>query len=145
MTQSDDSHEVIVHGSCVAVEGKAALFVGSSGSGKSANCLDLISRGAELVADDQTVLSLEAGKIIARPLSGFQGKIEARGIGIVSVAFATQAEVILVVDLDQTELHRLPPKRTYELMGIELDLVYGRDNFHLGAGVLSLLRGTREH
>jgi len=133
----------VIHGSCVAFAGKAALLIGSSGSGKSATVLDLLTRGADLVADDQVVLSKNGSAIFAACVPGFEGKIEARGIGILQVSHSQDARVELIIDLDQTELQRLPPFRKHEILGVELDLIYGRDNWHLSAGVIARLTGTR--
>lgn len=132
-----------VHGSCVAIDGRAVLLVGASGSGKSATSLDLISRGGRLVADDQVILTRNSDTIMATCLPGFEGKIEARGIGILDVAHVKEAELVLLVDLDRTDLHRLPPSRKQEILGIDLDVIYGRENLHLCAGISALLRGTR--
>lgn len=142
MTQDRESSETL-HGSCVAIEGRAALLVGASGSGKSATALDLISRGGALVADDQVILTVNDGTIQAGCPAGFEGKIEARGIGILDVTHVKEAEIVLVVDLDQTELQRLPPRRKQEILGIELPVIYGRENQHLCAGISALLRGSR--
>ncbi len=131
------------HGSCVAINDRAVLLLGASGSGKSATALDLVSRGGLLVADDQVILTHDGAAILASCPSGFEGQIEARGIGILNVAHQAQAEVVLVVDLDQTELQRLPPARKQEIMGVDLDLIYGRDNLHLCAGIWALLHGSR--
>lgn len=138
----DGSTETL-HGSCVAFDRKAVLFLGASGSGKSATSLELISLGAQLIADDQVVLTASDQGISATALPSFEGKIEARGIGILDVAHANSAILELVVDLDQTELKRLPPYRKHKLLGVELDLIYGRDNLHLSAGLKSRLLGAR--
>ena len=52
---------LILHGSCVAVEGRGVLIVGPSGAGKSSLALALMALGAELVADDRTEVRLENG------------------------------------------------------------------------------------
>ena len=132
-----------LHATCVAFEGQAILLIGSSGSGKSAIALDLISRGAELVSDDQVILEERDGVLVAKPVEQLEGMIEARGIGILSTEAVSSASVSLVVDLDQTELKRLPEKRTKELLGISVDLIYGRDNWLLTAGVMALLKGAQ--
>ncbi len=132
-----------IHGTCVAVEGAAALFVGASGSGKSATVLAMIALGAELVADDQVILTREDQTLRANCIEGFEGMIEARGIGILKVPFVRDIPVTVVIDMDQTELHRLPTGRTHEILGLPLDLVYGRDNWGLVSGVMALLRNGR--
>lgn len=133
----------LIHGTCVEIEGKGVLLVGSSGSGKSATALALIALGAKLISDDQVGLHVDNGSLIARPIRDYEGLIEARGIGILKVLHAPQAELALCVDMDQTELQRLPPSRKFEMLGVSIDLVLGRDNWHLAAGIVALLKGGR--
>lgn len=132
-----------VHGTCVCVNGKGALFIGASGSGKSASALALVSLGAELVADDQVQLRVEKDAVIASCPEGFEGWIEARGIGILKVPYVRDIPVTVVIDMDQTELHRLPRARKHEILGFPVDLVFGRDNWGLVSGVWALLHGGR--
>ena len=132
-----------IHGTCVCINGKGALFIGASGSGKSASALELISRGAELVSDDQVLLRRDGDQIISSCPSGYEGWIEARGLGILRVPFARDIPVTVVIDMDQTELHRLPQGRKHEILGIPVDLVLGRDNWGLISGVWALLHGGR--
>ncbi|HGG65172.1 MAG TPA: serine kinase, partial [Rhodobacteraceae bacterium] len=71
---------LVVHASSVAVDGKAVLVVGPSGSGKSALCLQLMALGATLVADDRTELISSESGLIARAPETIDGMIEARGV-----------------------------------------------------------------
>jgi len=80
---------------------------------------------------------------MASCLEGFSGWIEARGIGILKIDAIDDVEVTHVVDLDQTELQRLPPLRRTEILGVEIDLIYGRDNWLLAPGLIALLSGGR--
>ncbi len=134
-----DADRVVLHGSCVAVGNNSVLLVGASGTGKSATALQMVALGAALVADDQVILTRSGEQIKAACPKGFEGKIEARGIGILDVASTTGAAVTLVVDLDQTELLRLPPPRKREILGLEIDLIYGRENRLLPAGIMAKL------
>lgn len=140
---SADTATTRVHGTCVALGDRAALFIGKSGSGKSAAALQMIALGATLVADDQVVITRAEERLLARCPEGFEGMIEARGIGILRIAAVSDIPVTVVVDMDQTELHRLPPGRKHEILGIPVDLVQGRDNWGLIAGLMALLRGVR--
>ena len=119
----------LIHATCIAraEPGGAArgvLLRGASGAGKSDLALRLIEQGWQLVADDQCVLRLEAGRLIAAPPAELSGKIEARGLGIVELGHLAEARVALVVDLlPGEEVERLPEAETCKLMGVELPLL----------------------
>lgn len=134
----------LMHASCVAVSGRGLLITGPSGSGKSSLALALMACGADLVADDQTELTLQAGQLTARCPTPLSGLIEARGLGLLAVPALPQAQVVLVVDLGTTEPDRLPPHRKVTLLGIQVDLVLGRGNDHLSSAVLCYLKGSRQ-
>ena len=57
----------LVYGTAVAIDGRAVLLRGPSGSGKSDLALRLIEGGAMLVSDDQTRLVREAGRLALAP------------------------------------------------------------------------------
>lgn len=108
------ANQTLLHGTCVAISGRAALLRGASGSGKSDLALRFLSRygaeGALLVADDQVQVTVAHGRLIATAPATIAGQIEVRGIGIVSVPHCIQAELHLLVDLcDGAEVPRLPP------------------------------------
>lgn len=133
-----------VHGSCVALAGRAVLITGPSGSGKSALALMLMAHGAALVADDQTELYLDGARLMARCPPALSGLIEARGVGLLTTDPAPPAEVVLVADLSQAEPDRLPPRRSVTLLGQAVDLAYGRGNAHFPWAVLCYLKGSRQ-
>lgn len=132
-----------LHASCVALDGKGLLILGPSGAGKSALALALIALGADLVADDQTALSVEDGTLIARCPAPLSGLIEARGVGLLGVPGVAAARVTLVADLGQREDQRLPPLRKVTILGCSLDLVLKLDNSHFPAALLLYLRHGR--
>ncbi|HEX7655500.1 MAG TPA: HPr kinase/phosphatase C-terminal domain-containing protein [Sphingomonas sp.] len=109
-----------LHASCVAIDGRAVLIEGRSGSGKSDLALRLIDRGARLVSDDYTVLIRERDRLLAQPPATIAGRIEVRGIGIVEMVHSERVPVALVVTLaDQVE--RLPEERDVrKIAGIAL-------------------------
>jgi HPr kinase/phosphorylase len=85
-----------MHGSCISRDGDAILVVGPPGSGKSDLCLRLLSRGFELVADDQ--VDITDG--IASCPAELVGLLEARGLGIVRLPYQIRARLALIVELD---------------------------------------------
>ncbi len=133
----------LLHASCVLIGTQAVLITGPSGSGKSALALDLMSRGAQLVSDDQTMVSNARGTLIATPAPAIRGRIEARGIGILCANAASRGIVRLVVDLEKEERERLPLARTTVILGVELDTIRGKGNVHLAAALHVLLMGGR--
>ena len=109
---------VLVHASCVALDGKGALLRGAPGAGKSDLALRLIEGGATLVADDQVALTSSGEILLAAPPARIAGLLEVRGIGIVSMEFVHQCRIRLVVDLVQPDtVERMPAAATVELCG----------------------------
>ena len=85
-----------LHGSCISRDGQAILLLGPPGCGKSDLALRLLSRGFELVADDQVDL---ADGVASCP-GALAGLLEVRGVGIVRLPFRAEARLALVVELD---------------------------------------------
>ena len=108
--------ETLVHATAVAIDGRAVLISGTSGSGKSDLALRLIDRGAVLVSDDQVAVRLEAGIVIARAPAMIAGRMEVRGVGVVEVRHAAEAPVVLWVELGQ-EAERMPEGRMRSVVG----------------------------
>jgi serine kinase of HPr protein (carbohydrate metabolism regulator) len=96
-----------LHASSVAVDGRAVLISGPSGSGKSDLALRLLDRGFTLISDDRTIVRKEGARIIASAPETIKGKLEIRGIGIVDVECVTDVPVALVVELT-SDIARLP-------------------------------------
>lgn len=108
---------VTIHGTCVLVSGIGVLLRGGSGSGKSDLALRLIDGGARLIADDRVELRMEHGRLMAAAPEALAGLLEVRGVGILAVSSAGEAEVGLAVDLvpgDRVE--RLPDPDTLRLL-----------------------------
>jgi serine kinase of HPr protein (carbohydrate metabolism regulator) len=115
---------MMVHATCVACDGVAVLLCGPPGSGKSDLALRLIDGGARLVADDQVALCAEGGRIVASAPETIAGRLEVRGIGIVSVPHVAAAPVALVVDLvSPGAVERLPDAARRSYLGIALPLL----------------------
>lgn len=129
----------IVHATCVAHHGHAALIVGKSGAGKSGLALQLMAMGAQLVADDRVTLSRQGDHLLATCPPRLSGKIEARGVGVLAATPAPPTRVVMVVDLDEVETARLPPRRKRDLLGVSLDLVFPPRGLHFPAALLLYL------
>jgi serine kinase of HPr protein (carbohydrate metabolism regulator) len=112
-----------VHASSVAIEGRAVLITGPSGSGKSDLTLRLLDRGFVLVSDDQTIVKRDADRLIASAPPNIAGKLEIRGIGIVDMDTVTNLPVALIVELT-SDIQRLPDdSRERPILGVSVPLI----------------------
>jgi len=102
-----------IHASCIAIGAKGVLLMGPSGAGKSDLALRLIDNGAQLVADDRTILFIDKGALWARPPATIRGLIEIRGVGIVKMPVRARVKIALVVKLGK-ESERLPVHRSWK-------------------------------
>lgn len=107
------------------------MLCGASGSGKSDLALRLIDepaqaagRKARLVSDDQTIVTLKGGRLLASPPASLQSRLEVRGLGIVKLP-ATRvignAPVVLLVDLVAAkDIERMPERARRGILGVSL-------------------------
>ncbi len=112
-----------LHASCVALDGRAVLITGISGSGKSDLSLRLIDRGFILVSDDQTIVRKSGEKLIATAPATIAGKLEIRGVGIVEMETVKDVQVVLIVELT-SDIQRMPDdSRERPVLGVKLPLI----------------------
>ncbi len=118
---------IVIHATCVDIDGTAVLLRGPSAAGKSDLALRLIDSGAKLVADDQVQLTAVRGELIASAPAQLSRKIEVRGLGIFDLddsQVSPRARVTLVADLGPSaDVARLPHRTTCRLDGIDIYLV----------------------
>jgi serine kinase of HPr protein (carbohydrate metabolism regulator) len=96
-----------IHASTVAIGGYAVLIEGPSGAGKSDLALRLIDRGAVLVSDDYTILARADDRLLASAPATIAGRMEIRGVGIISVTHVEPVPVALLIRLG-AQVERLP-------------------------------------
>ena len=112
-----------VHASTVALDGRAVVISGPSGSGKSDLALRLLDRGFSLVSDDQTIVRKDGGRLVASAPPTIAGKLEIRGIGIVEVERVDNMPVAMLVELT-SDIQRIPDdNRERPLLGVKLPLI----------------------
>lgn len=132
--------ESTLHGTCVAYDQSGLLIIGTSGSGKSGLALALMGMDAVLVADDRVIVTNHDGVLSAQCPPAIKGLIEARGIGLLAAKSQPSTLITCVVDLDQIEPDRLPPNRSLTILGVEIDLVFGKDRPNLAAALNQLMK-----
>lgn len=120
-----------LHASAVIVGESGLLLRGPSGTGKSALALALLATArnhgtfAALVSDDRVYLAARSGRLVARGVADFAGKIERRGFGVIDVVNEPAAVIRLIVDLVARAgppPPRMPAKaeETIEILGLSL-------------------------
>jgi serine kinase of HPr protein (carbohydrate metabolism regulator) len=102
---------------------RAALLYGPPGTGKSDLALRLIGQGWRLVSDDYTHVFASGGALYARAPETIAGRIEARGVGIVSVCTLGLARVVMAVELSTAAVERLPDPESQAVEGVALPLL----------------------
>lgn len=109
------------HATAVALDGRAVLLEGPSGSGKSDLALRLIQAGGRLVADDQVAIEARDGALWATPPAAIAGLIEVRGIGLLRLPYLAEARLALSVELvAPAAVERLPAAAVVTLAGLTL-------------------------
>lgn len=143
-TDPPDAHsELILHASCVALDGRALLILGRAGSGKSSLALGLMALGASLVADDRTVVSRREDSVFASAPKTIAGLIEARGVGLLFAEAVQEVPISAIADLDASTTERLPQDRTASILGREFPLIHGPITPFLPSAILQFFKGGR--
>ena len=112
-----------LHASCVAVDGRAVLISGPSGSGKSDLALRLLDRGFTLVSDDRTIIRKEGDRLVTSAPDTIRGKLEIRGIGIVDMETVSDVPLALVIELTGEILRMPDDSRERIILGSPIPLV----------------------
>lgn len=123
-----------LHGTCVDIRGSGVLICGKSGVGKSSLALELIDRGAILISDDQTHLSLEGEELVLQSPASLQGIMEVRGVGLCSFPFQNKSSLRLSIEIgEKEEIERLPEPLFTEYYGMTVPLLKLNKHDPLGA------------
>ena len=133
---------LIMHATCVDVNGSGVLIIGRPGSGKSSIAINLLALGATLVADDQCELVRKNNRFYIYKPASLPESIEIRGVGLVSVPMVGKTSLDWIVNLDEVETERMPNLRFTEIGGYRVPTVFGRDMDDLASRIYVLVSNT---
>jgi len=140
----DAASPLVLHASSVAYDGRALLILGAAGSGKSSLALQLLALGADLIADDRTIITLTAGKPMASCPASIKGRVEAWGLGILHAHPVDRAEIVAAVDMNHTESDRMPQVRNFQLFQTNVPLYHKVESPYFAAALLQYLKAGAE-
>lgn len=120
---------VNIHGTAIVVGTTGLIFLGPSGSGKSALAFDCLSEArlhgqfAALVADDQVFISRFGAHLVASRPETIRGLIELRHGGIARLDSLPRARLhYAILPVDRATAERLPERRTQATLFDEVQL-----------------------
>ncbi|QYF86544.1 HPr kinase/phosphorylase [Brevundimonas sp. PAMC22021] len=129
-----------VHATTVArrcgAQWRGLMLMGPSGSGKSDLALRLIDAGWRLVADDYSLVWASAGRLYAMSPATIEGRIEARGLGIVRAHTRPMAQIAAVIACTAEPVERLPEPEVRVLDGVSVPL-FRLNALHASAATLA--------
>jgi HPr kinase/phosphorylase len=115
--------DILHHATALVVGRSGLLLLGESGSGKSTLAAALITRGGQLIADDQVQLSSHGGQLLAQAPHTLEGVLELRGFGLIRVPHLASHKLHLVVRCQTQPPERLPEPETTTLLGVTLPII----------------------
>ena len=130
-----------LHASAVAVDGRGVLILGPAGAGKTTLALELVARGARLIADDRVELVREGDVVRLSPPRSIAGLVEVLGFGLLRMPASRGNTLALAVDLGLASGERMPevPLRR-AFLGVEVPLLPCRHRSATGATVMAVMR-----
>ena len=130
---------LIMHATCVDINGSGVLIVGRSGSGKSSLAINLIALGSTLVADDQCEIVKKNNKLSVFKPTSLPSSIEIRGVGLVSVPMVVETSLDWVVNMDEAETQRMPDLQFTEIDGYRIPTIFGKNMDDLASRIYVLV------
>ena len=119
-----------IHATSVVIEVSGVLIVGNSGLGKSDLALRLIDSGATLISDDITICKKVDDSIFLFSPLQTRGLLEVREVGIMTVPYVDNIKLLLIVELVDHEIERLPSKKIGKFMNLNISKIkiYGKNS-----------------
>ncbi|ADU66618.1 HPr(Ser) kinase/phosphatase [Desulfurispirillum indicum] len=131
------AEQTTLHGGMMDIFGVGMLITGESGIGKSECCLDLITSGHRLVADDVVLVKNISGELVAFSNNELEHHMEVRGLGIINIkdifgaaSVRRRKKVELIIELQSWErqnaaqLERLGDTRSFRhVLDIDIPVV----------------------
>ncbi len=135
-----------LHATAIAYGGAGCVLMGPSGSGKSRLAAEMLALGARLVGDDQLVLSVQSGMLMAAAHPNLSGIMELRGLGLIRLSDIIPRHVVhLAVELSTAANERLPAPQTTMFCGQPVPLVRVAPPPQTnGASILQYLKAMQE-
>ena len=137
---NDDDEALLLHGTAVSVDGCGLLVLGPSGAGKSLLAIEMLALGAQLVSDDRVWLRASQKGLLLQAPDAVAGRIEARGIGLLSCAHTPEASLKFGIDLSQNSDCRLPFVAEVTKLRNKVSVIPGGPEVPQAAALLLLLR-----
>ncbi len=115
--------KLVIHATSLSLhigqEWRGVLIMGPSGSGKSDLALRMIQSADNcvLVSDDYSLLWLSGGQLYAGAPETIAGRMEIRGLGIMSAETRRLTRIHLAVMVQSDPIDRLPENETTAILG----------------------------
>ncbi len=129
---------ILIHATAVSISGYGVMIGGKSGSGKTDLALRLIDRGAILISDDYVTLSDISGALMLATAPNIAGKIEIRGLGILSIPYVDFAPLRLYVDLNMEPIRHPDHWQTALLAGHNVPMIAVTATAHSASIVIEM-------
>lgn len=126
-----------IHATAFIYRDQGCLVLGDAGSGKTSLAAQMLLHGAELIADDQVLLTQADGSLVAQAPATTQGVMELRGMGLIRLAY-TRAPIHCVIQLQMDAVERLPEPETKRWLEVEVPMIRLQQGDHGAAARLAL-------